>query len=483
MSDHSHASADDSLDGGNETDNGFSRSRTPTLGTSSRNMSSHAEVDEEDDEDGGHLQLGHMRRDLDDDVDPSLDPHELAHYPSRSSYTPTQLPPPCPVPWGHWSEDDIQSLKIRGSSFLDDKVKVPTGVPVYQLVWVDMFSMGKEERCPHVASRAESYAYLYHERRMVRLKEKHGDKVVSHPIDSSSSSYLSPMIVINFLFPGPSGENMNLVLYMTRRVRPAAQIVRAREGKAKRAAAAAAGGREGSTGGGRGKPSSLNGVRGDSNPNSPPVSPMPPPHRSGTGGKASPPSTGRTLSKSQSSSSSSLSHSHTSTSHVKEEKDDGASLDSDADVLDTDIDMTRLAAFDRCMQVFLEGDDHERDSRLKIIPRIAEGSWLVKKGVGTTPAILGRKVKQTYYRNLYKNYIEVDADVGSSVVAGKILSLVKSAATSLIIELSFLFQGECEAELPESLLTGVRIIHPSLANTVGYRENWERTKGNMKFPF
>ena len=104
-----------------------------------------------------------------------------------------------------------------------------------------------------------------------------------------------------------------------------------------------------------------------------------------------------------------------------------------------------------------------RDSRVKIIPRIAEGGWVVKKVVGSTPAILGKKVKQLYYRDNIKNYIEIDADVGSSAVAGKILSTVKSVATSLIIELTFLLQGEAVEELPESLIGGVRIIHPVIS--------------------
>ena len=347
---HPHFPPTDELEGGNETDTGFSRSRTPTTFATSSIV--HAEGVEEDDEDSGSLHLHHMRRDLDDEVDPSCDPHEQQHYPSNSSYDPVNLSPQVEAPWGHWTEDDIRTLKIRGSSFLEDKVKVPTGTPVYRLAWVDMFSMGKDQRCPHVASRAESYAYLYHERKMQKLKEKWGDKVVGTPVDSTSSSYLSPMIVINFLFPGPSGENMNLVLYMTRRIRPAEQIIRARETRAKRGAVGAKDG---------GKAGSVNGGT-RSNPNSPPTSPL--------GHKPSPPSTGRTLSKSASSNLSSISRS----SVAKEEvKDDTASLDNDPDVLDQGINLQRLSAFDRCMKVFLEGDDHERDSRLKIIPRIAEG--------------------------------------------------------------------------------------------------------------
>ena len=317
--------------------------------------------------------------------------------------------------------------------------------------------MGKD-RCPHVASRKESYAYLYHERREQKRKERHGDSSIAPAIDSAHPAYLAPMIVINFMFPGPSSENMNLVLYMTRRVRPAEQITRLREKKQKQA-----NGGSHSSNGKQQRTSSKRGGGTGSNSSSPQTSPY---------------IAARTVAgTSVSSNTGSRLRAHA------EEKDDSSHLLDDADVCDASIDLQRLGAFDRCMRAFLDGDDQTRDSRLKIIPRIAEGSWLVKKGVGTTPAILGRKVKQTYYRNAYKNYMEIDADVGSSVVAGKILSLVKSAATSLIIELSFLLQGESEDELPESMLTGVRIIHPSLADTVSYEQNYDRTRNSMKFPF
>ena len=456
----------DSLDTGNETDHGFSRSRTPVQpGTTSSTIRENVD---EDDDDNSSLNMRHFSRDLDDDDD--IDSLDYTPYPAAQSYNPRTLPPQTPAPWGHWTEDDLSSLKIRGPGFLDDKIKIPTGTPAYQLVWVDMFSMGKD-RCPHVASRKESYAYLYHERRERRRKERYGEASVAPAVDAAHPAYLSPMIIINFLFPGPSGENMNLALYMTRRVRPAEQIIRLREKKAKRAAGASNG--HGSGKSERAGSRNMRGGGAGSNSSSPQSSPYLPPRSAAKG--PSPLSGSRQLGTSVSSTGSRL--------RVTEEKDDTAHLDDDADVCDQSIDLQRLAAFDRCMRAFLDGDDQTRDSRLKIIPRIAEGSWLVKKGVGTTPAILGRKVKQTYYRNSNKNYIEIDADVGSSVVAGKILSLVKSAATSLIIELSFLLQGESKDELPESLLTGVRIIHPSLADTVSYQDNWERTRDSMKFPF
>ena len=43
---------------------------------------------------------------------------------------------------------------------------------------------------------------------------------------------------------------------------------------------------------------------------------------------------------------------------------------------------------------FLTKDDEFRNQRWKIIPRIAEGPWVVKSAVGTKPALLGLKVDQ-----------------------------------------------------------------------------------------
>ena len=115
--------------------------------------------------------------------------------------------------------------------------------------------------------------------------------------------------------------------------------------------------------------------------------------------------------------------------------------------------------------------------------RVVEGSWLVKKGVGTTPAILGNKLDQNYHfdsvwklnSSLYtseiililtrtylciastninfmascymvatqeRNIFTIEVDVGSSSVAGSILGMVKGAAKSLIIDLLFLLEGQ-----------------------------------------
>jgi len=124
---------------------------------------------------------------------------------------------------------------------------------------------------------------------------------------------------------------------------------------------------------------------------------------------------------------------------------------------------------------FVDGSDEFRDSRLKMVPRIADGPWIVKKGVGCTPAITGRKLKHYYFRDKTKNYIECVIDSNSTVMAGKILGLCKSAATKLTIDITFILQGEADDELPESIVGGFRVIHTDLYKILAFQENAKRT--------
>lgn len=60
--------------------------------------------------------------------------------------------------------------------------------------------------------------------------------------------------------------------------------------------------------------------------------------------------------------------------------------------------LSEESEFAHLFQDFVDADDEFRDSRFKIIPRVVKGSYIVKRGVGTTPAILGKKIKQYHYR-------------------------------------------------------------------------------------
>ncbi len=116
--------------------------------------------------------------------------------------------------------------------------------------------------------------------------------------------------------------------------------------------------------------------------------------------------------------------------------------------------------FDLGVARFLAATDDVRNGKFKLIPRIAEGSWVIKQSVGTTPVILGRKLTTQYHRG--PNYMEVDIDIGSSTVAASVVNLVYGATKSLVIDMAVLFEGQAEDELPEQLLGTVRLDHMDL---------------------
>lgn len=52
---------------------------------------------------------------------------------------------------------------------------------------------------------------------------------------------------------------------------------------------------------------------------------------------------------------------------------------------------------------FLAGGDSKqalgrRNNTFKLIPRVTQGSWIVKQAVGTTPCLLGNKIDTQYYQ-------------------------------------------------------------------------------------
>ncbi|AQK80050.1 Protein ENHANCED DISEASE RESISTANCE 2 [Zea mays] len=115
------------------------------------------------------------------------------------------------------------------------------------------------------------------------------------------------------------------------------------------------------------------------------------------------------------------------------------------------------------LQRFADGDDDFRNSRLKLIPSVPKGSWIVRQSVGSTPCLLGKAVDCSYLRG--PDYLEVDVDIGSSAVANGVLGLVFGVVTTLVVDMAFLIQANTYDELPEQLLGAARLSHiePSAA--------------------
>lgn len=112
---------------------------------------------------------------------------------------------------------------------------------------------------------------------------------------------------------------------------------------------------------------------------------------------------------------------------------------------------------------FITKDDAYRKAHFKYIPNVAEGAWIVKRSVGQTPVIMGNKLNQEYFLDPHGQYVEIDIDVGSSSMAGSILSMVKGYAKTLEIDLSWLMEPHREEELPEKLWAGTRIYNVDLS--------------------
>jgi hypothetical protein len=137
--------------------------------------------------------------------------------------------------------------------------------------------------------------------------------------------------------------------------------------------------------------------------------------------------------------------------------------------------------------------DTFRNERWKVIPRVAEGSWVVQSAVGTKPALLATKLTHTWIlcddihdekvgaapavkaedsgcgvpvRSRGESYIthtgpgpylEADCDVASSSVAYMLVSLIQKYAKYLVIDLGFAIEPRTEEECPEALVGTVRL--------------------------
>lgn len=119
---------------------------------------------------------------------------------------------------------------------------------------------------------------------------------------------------------------------------------------------------------------------------------------------------------------------------------------------------------DRAFCNFIIGDNEFRDSHLKIIPRVIEGNFLVRKLVHGKPVIIGRKLPVGYFykapdpSNKLAEYLEIDLDTGSSSIhAQNIISICKRFMTGVTVDIGWLIEGKSIDVLPECMLGAIRL--------------------------
>jgi hypothetical protein len=124
--------------------------------------------------------------------------------------------------------------------------------------------------------------------------------------------------------------------------------------------------------------------------------------------------------------------------------------------------------FGKLMNKFIFGDDDEfRNSSFKLIPRIVDGNFVVRKAVGSKPSILGKKIKQYYIRG--ERYFEIIVDIASDAVAQRIVKLALGCTKTMVVDMMYLLEGNEEAMLPERIFGGVRMKNIDFKNKDGKR--------------
>lgn len=118
-------------------------------------------------------------------------------------------------------------------------------------------------------------------------------------------------------------------------------------------------------------------------------------------------------------------------------------------------------AFDNAFSRFVRGDDEYRNNHLKQVAQLDNMSWILRSALaglgGLRPVIIGRRLETHHFTG--SNYIEFDLDVASSSVASMLRGLILRSATTLLIDVGWLIEGQEKDELPERLMCGVRWLN------------------------
>jgi len=115
---------------------------------------------------------------------------------------------------------------------------------------------------------------------------------------------------------------------------------------------------------------------------------------------------------------------------------------------------------------FFGSSDKFRDSTFKLVPRIVSGNIIVRKAVGSKPTIIGKKLTQSYVRD--ERFLEVMVDIGSSLIASKVVKLAKGYAKNIVVDMGFLLEGKSLSCLPERMMGTVRLTNVDFKSSLRF---------------
>ncbi|KAL7577720.1 hypothetical protein ACA910_015227 [Epithemia clementina (nom. ined.)] len=123
-----------------------------------------------------------------------------------------------------------------------------------------------------------------------------------------------------------------------------------------------------------------------------------------------------------------------------------------------------LTVSEKVLAKWIQGDANYKNERLKLIPFVADGPWVVRNMVTGRPAIIGKKLPVSYSTmpadpsaNLAP-WLHCTLDIGSSsATAKRIVSVCRRYMSALTVDIGFVIQGDSANELPEQMMGASRI--------------------------
>lgn len=369
--------------------------------------------------------------------------------------------------WGGWGESDWRLLKIRGSNYLSDRVKIhPPTPPMMKLLYFELFRC--ETPIFHYASRPECFIHQHRKKHPVKKgvpAGKEQKKTSAGEIDYSDGSLLRPLdddFLFIATFHADWDPTLHVVCYFQRNneheLQEQEQVAqdrtkkerewREKVAKQKQEAAANDTSLGGAAASGIAQVGSvLSSLWGAA------TSVV-------TGGKDS----NKNAPAPNAAEDQDFGHDNSDPSETIQTQ--AASDALSERVYDAQLATRARKAFDRLLVQFVQGDNSWRNNRLKLVPHAVEGgNWLVSKAVGNRPAIIGNKLDTTYYANPELNYLECCINVNSSKIGSSIFRVVKGYSVWLTIDLTFVIEGQAEDELPEAIMAGARLYKVDLSLT------------------